>query len=54
MALAAALRKNDLDTRRPDEPEWDPKQNGFVYSTAQIDDFIAQGKRLDRLKKVAA
>jgi hypothetical protein len=54
MALAAALRKNDLETRQPDEPAWDPKQNGFVYSVAQIDDFIAQSKRLDRLKKVAA
>jgi hypothetical protein len=54
MTLAAALRKNDLETRQPDQPAWDPKENGFVYSIAQIDDFLTQGKRLDRLKKVAA
>jgi hypothetical protein len=57
MTLAAALRKNDLETRQPNEPAWDPKQNGFVYSIAQIDDFLAQEKRLDRLnlhKKAAA
>jgi hypothetical protein len=54
MTLAAALRKNDLETRQPDEPAWDPKQNGFVYSIAQIDDVLAQEKRLNRLKKCAA
>jgi hypothetical protein len=57
MDLAAALRKNDLETRLPHEPVWDPKQNGFVYSVAQIDDVLAQKQRLDRLnlhKKAAA
>ena len=53
-ALAIALRKNDLETRQPGEPAWDPKDNGFVYSIAQLDDFIAQNKRFDRLKKAAA
>jgi hypothetical protein len=52
--LAVALRKNDLETRQPDEPEWDPKENGFVYSIAQLDDLIAQDKRFARLKKAAA
>jgi hypothetical protein len=35
----------------------DSKQNGFVYSIAQIDDVLAQQTRLDRLnlhKKAAA
>jgi hypothetical protein len=50
ITLAAALRKNDLETRLPDEPAWDPKENGFVHSIAQIDDFLVQTKRLDRLK----
>jgi hypothetical protein len=53
-ALAIALRKNDLETRQPGEPAWDPKENGFVYSIAQLDDFIAQNKRFDRLKNAAA
>ena len=57
MNLAASLRKDDLETRQPHEPAWDPKQNGFVYSIAQIDDVLAQKQRLDRLnlhKKAAA
>ena len=54
MSLAAALRKNDLETRLPDEPAWEPQQNGFVYSLAQLDDFLVQTKRLNRLTKAAA
>jgi hypothetical protein len=39
---AAALRKNNLETRQPHEPAWEPRQNGFVCPMSQIDDFLSQ------------
>jgi hypothetical protein len=32
LELAAALRKDDLANRQPEEPAWHPTQNGFVCS----------------------
>jgi hypothetical protein len=57
LAEAARLRQADLATREPNEPEWEPTENGFVCSIQEIDLYIAREKRLARLNgglKIAA
>jgi len=48
LEAAILLRRADKATRLPEEPEWQPHENGFVCSLAEIDRKIAFQDRLNR------
>ena len=45
---AMQMRRIDKVTRLPEEPEWQPHENGFVCSLAEIDRKIALQDRFSR------
>ena len=51
LEAAAPLRQACNSTRQPNQPEWQPAEDGFACSLEQIDRFIA---RRDRLNTLAA
>jgi hypothetical protein len=48
LELAMQMRRIDKATRLPEEAEWQPHENGFVYSLAEIDRKIALQDRFSR------
>jgi hypothetical protein len=42
---ASDFRKMELVNRKPDQPEWNPAEDGFVCSVAEIDAFLRHHKR---------
>jgi hypothetical protein len=42
---ASDFRKMELVNRKPGEPEWNPAEDGFVCSVAEIDAFLRRHKR---------
>ena len=45
---AMQMRRADKATRLPEEPEWQPHENGFVHSLAEIDRQITLHDRFSR------